>query len=61
MLMKTPAAVIDAQTADDGVPEYRAPGAIRREALGFVIGFILWVLFAYATFKYGIVPPDIMN
>jgi hypothetical protein len=61
MLMKTPAAILDAQALDDRLPEGPAPAAKWREALGFAIAFLLWALFAYASVKYGIVLPDVMN
>jgi hypothetical protein len=61
MLMKTPAAILDVQTSDDRRPERPARGAKGREALGLVIAFILWALLVYASVKYGIALPDMMN
>jgi hypothetical protein len=61
MLMKTPAAILEAQAADDRFPERPTPAAGRREALGFAIASILAALLVYATVKYGIALPEVMN
>jgi hypothetical protein len=60
MLMRTPAAILDVRTSDDR-PERPARAAKWRNALGFTIAFILWALFVYASIKYGIALPDIVN
>jgi hypothetical protein len=57
MLMKTPTAFLDSKS------DVRAAGRHRHvtKALWFVIGALLWVLFAIATIKYGVVIPEVMN
>jgi hypothetical protein len=57
MLMKTPPAVLDSKSPARTAERQR----LITTALWFVIGALLWVLFAVATVKYGVVIPHVMN
>jgi hypothetical protein len=61
MLMKTPAAVLEAQASEDRMPERPEPAATWREAVGFVIAFILCALLVYVSVKYGIATTEVMK
>jgi hypothetical protein len=55
MLMKTSPALSDSDVRPAGGRLRVAP------VLWFVIGALLWVLFAATTIKYGVVLPEVMN